>query len=68
MPPPWSRLESARSLTYGARMNVKLESKTAKADTAPVEAPVRYLDKATFRAAKKRVFAKHAPLLAKLAK
>lgn len=49
-------------------MNVKLESKTAKADTAPVEAPVRYLDKATFRAAKKRVFAKHAPLLAKLAK
>lgn len=49
-------------------MNVKTETKTAKPTAATVEAPVRYLDKAAFRAAKKRVFAQHAPLLAKLAK
>ena len=49
-------------------MIVKLESKTAKPGPATDEVPVRYLDKAVFRAAKKRVFAKHAPLLAKLAK
>ena len=65
---PWSRLESGRSLTYAAPMNVKRETKTAKPGAVTVEAPVRYLDRAAFRAAKKRVFAKHAPLLAKLAK
>lgn len=68
MPPPQPRLESARIQTYAARMNVKTETKTPKPGAATVEAPVRYLDKAAFRAAKKRVFAQHAPLLAKLAK
>ena len=49
-------------------MNVKTEPKVAKAGAAEMAPSVRYMDKTTFRAAKKRVFAKHAPLLAKLAK
>ena len=49
-------------------MNVKTEPKFAKGGISEAAPAVRYMDKTTFRAAKKRVFAKHAPLLAKLAK
>ena len=49
-------------------MSVKTESKTATGTAAEPVRPVRFMGKADFRAAKKRVFTKHAPLLAKLAK
>ena len=49
-------------------MTAKTETRPAKENTTTVAPAVRYLDKATFRTAKKRVFARHAPLLAKLAK
>ena len=49
-------------------MTVKTETRPAKETTTTVAPSVRYLDKTTFRAAKKRVFARHAPLLTKLAK
>ncbi|MBI4326438.1 MAG: hypothetical protein HY674_14410 [Chloroflexi bacterium] len=49
-------------------MSVKTVEKTQKARVASPVPEVRYLDKAAFRSAKKRVFARHASLLGKLAK
>lgn len=49
-------------------MSVKTSSKILKNSAPDPAARVRYLDKSTFRAAKKRVFARHAKLLSKLAK
>ncbi|MBI5385634.1 MAG: hypothetical protein HZA90_13225 [Verrucomicrobia bacterium] len=49
-------------------MSVKLESKSAKAPPLASVPRASGLDKEIFRAAKKRVFAKHAALLRKLAK
>jgi hypothetical protein len=48
-------------------MSVKAEKAPSKSRAIPTPT-VRYMDKITFRAAKKRVFAKHAELLSKLAK
>jgi hypothetical protein len=48
-------------------MSVKAAKTPAKSSTNPIPT-VRYMDKTTFRAAKKRVFVKHAELLSKLAK
>jgi hypothetical protein len=45
---------------------MKLESKTKPA-TEKGRSTIRRMDRATFRAAKKRVFARHASLLRKLA-
>ena len=49
-------------------MNLRTEPKTVTGAAAEPVWAVRFMDKAAFRAAKKRVFTKHAPLLAKLAK
>ena len=48
-------------------MSIKVENKSAKANADSKPTEVRRMDRATFRAAKKRVFAEHAPLLRKLA-
>lgn len=50
-------------------MSVKEAAKSHKQGGSDKALPeVRYMDKVTFQAAKKRVFAKHAKLLNKLAK
>ena len=61
-------MKPCRTLTTVVAMTAKTETRPAKENTTTVAPAVRYLDKATFRTAKKRVFARHAPLLAKLAK
>jgi hypothetical protein len=48
-------------------MNIKAEKTPLKSRAIPTPT-VRHMDKTIFRAAKKRVFAKHAELLSKLAK
>jgi len=49
-------------------MGVRTENKPAKVGVNDTPPAVRYMDKNAFQSAKKRVFNKHAVLLAKLAK